>query len=175
MILKLKRTPGIFLVGFMACGKTTVGRLLATELGWSFVDLDDDIVARAGCSINEIFDTRGEAEFRRIEHDAVTAAVQRVKLGLPTVVALGGGAFAQEANFRLVSDNGVSIWLDCPIEVLAVRVADSSERPLARDPVRFARLFEERQGFYARAEYRIAAGDDDPRRILCQILDLPIF
>ena len=58
MILKLKRTPGIYLVGFMASGKTTIGRLLADELGWAFADIDEDIEAQQGRSIAEIFWTR---------------------------------------------------------------------------------------------------------------------
>ena len=71
MILKLKRTPGIYLTGFMASGKTTIGRLLADELDWQFVDLDKEIEAQQGISIAEIFDTRGEQEFRRIETEAI--------------------------------------------------------------------------------------------------------
>src|SRR5205823_9160195 len=67
MILKLKRTPGIYLVGFMGSGKTTIGRLLAEELGWGFADLDEEIEKREGMSISQIFETRGEAGFRQAE------------------------------------------------------------------------------------------------------------
>src|ERR1022692_5190369 len=66
MILKLKRTPGIYLVGFMGSGKSTIGRLLAERIGWHFVDLDEEIEAAERMSILEIFETRGEAEFRRV-------------------------------------------------------------------------------------------------------------
>ena len=65
---KLVRTPGLYLIGFMGCGKTTVGSMLADELGWDFVDLDDDIEAETGTTITDIFQDRGESEFRRIEH-----------------------------------------------------------------------------------------------------------
>ncbi len=88
MILKLKRTPGIYLVGFMACGKTTVGRMLAEELGWHFVDLDDDIEAKPQCSIEEILDQRGEEELRRLEHEAIVSRVHAIEGGTPTVIAL---------------------------------------------------------------------------------------
>ncbi|MCP5110442.1 MAG: shikimate kinase, partial [bacterium] len=71
MILKLKRTPGIFLVGFMGSGKTTAGRALAKELGWHFEDSDHQVEASEGLKITEIFATRGESEFRRIEAEAV--------------------------------------------------------------------------------------------------------
>ena len=77
MILKLKRTPGIYLVGFMASGKTTIGRALAHELGWAFADLDQDIETAEGVSIAEIFDRRGEEEFRKIENAAVRRRVLR--------------------------------------------------------------------------------------------------
>jgi shikimate kinase len=102
MILKLKRTPGIYLVGFMASGKTTVGRMLADELGWSFADVDQDIEAAQGRAIAEIFDTAGEEDFREIEHAAIRKRVGEVERGKPMVVALGGGAFAQEANHALL-------------------------------------------------------------------------
>src|ERR1041384_1213392 len=113
MILKLKRTPGIYLVGFMGCGKSTVGSALADELGWSFIDLDEEIERREGASIAEIFDQRGEAEFRHIESAALRDRVRNVQSGRPQVVSLGGGAFLPEENFEMVSNNGVTIWLDC--------------------------------------------------------------
>ena len=119
MILKLKNTPGIYLVGFMGSGKTTIGRLLAERLGWHFADLDDEIEAQQGSSIAEIFDLRGEEEFRRIETGVVRAQVRTIERGRPTVVALGGGTFAQQANFDLLENNGVSIWLDCPLETVS--------------------------------------------------------
>ena len=118
MILKLKRTPGIYLVGFMGCGKTTVGRLLAQELGWTFVDIDDVIEETAGTTINEIFDRQGEVEFRRLEREAIVNRIRLIEGGRPAVVALGGGAFAQPAVRELTAVNGVSIWLNCPLDVL---------------------------------------------------------
>src|SRR5579863_4136850 len=93
MILKLKRTPGIYLVGFMACGKTTVGRALADELGWNFSDLDEEIESRAQSTVPQIFDTLGEAVFREMETVALRERVRNVQSGQPHVIALGGGAF----------------------------------------------------------------------------------
>ncbi len=75
MILKLKQTPGIYLVGFMGCGKSTVGSALADELGWSFFDLDQEIEKAAGASVAEIFDQRGESEFRTLETEALKKRV----------------------------------------------------------------------------------------------------
>ena len=67
MIHTLKRTPGVYLVGFMGCGKSTIGRALAEEVGWSYFDLDEQIERREGLTIAQIFDTRGEAAFREAE------------------------------------------------------------------------------------------------------------
>lgn len=80
----------MFLVGFMGCGKTTVGRLLAEELGWTFADLDDDIEARENAAISRIFAERGEAEFRRIETECLKARVEEIRASRPLVVAAGG-------------------------------------------------------------------------------------
>lgn len=172
MILKLKRTPGIFLVGFMGCGKSTVGRALAEELGWRFVDLDEDIEKQQGCSIAEIFDRSGEPAFRMMETAALRNMVHVIEHGRPHVVALGGGAFLQEQNRELVNAKGVSIWLDAPLEVVQRRVAGLEHRPLARDPKRFRELYDARLAGYARAEYRIDARGDDSADAVRQILEL---
>ena len=79
MNLRLKRAPGIYLVGFMGCGKSTVGRVLADELGWSFFDLDDEIENGAGTTIGEIFDTQGEEIFRAMEAKALAKRVRAVQ------------------------------------------------------------------------------------------------
>ncbi len=175
MILKLKRTPGIYLTGFMASGKTTIGRLLADELGWHFSDLDEEIEAQQGASIAQIFDTRGEQEFRRIESEAIRAKVRAVERGRPTVIALGGGAFVHPENIDLLEDHGITIWLDCPLETVRRRVAQASHRPLARDAQRLEELYHERQAAYARAAYRILIESDEPSVAIAAILNLPLF
>lgn len=175
MILKLKRTPGIYLVGFMACGKSTIGRLLADSLGWRFVDIDRDIEGWAKQPISEIFEVQGEEEFRRIESDVIAARVRRIEGGDPTVVALGGGAFARPENYCLLSANGVSIWLDCPLEILLKRIAGDTGRPLARDAQRFRELYEVRLPAYRQADFRVTIAGDDPAPVVQEILTLPIF
>jgi shikimate kinase len=175
MILKLKRTPAIYLIGFMGCGKSTVGRALADELGWSFIDLDDEIERAQGTAISNIFDTQGEAAFRGIETAALRDRVRNVQSGRPQVVSLGGGAFLADENFELVSNNGVTVWLDCPLSQIERRIAGQTHRPLARDPERLRNLFETRRGGYARADYRIEVIDDDIRSAVAQILALPLF
>ena len=175
MILKLKRTPGIFLVGFMGSGKSTVGRALAEELGWSFADLDEDIEQREGMPVAKIFDTRGEAEFRQAESAALRERVRSIEGGRPCVIALGGGAFLSEENFQMVSNNGVSVWLDCPFATVERRVAISRHRPLARDPERLRELFAVRRSGYERADYCVVVEGDDAAATIAQILALPLF
>lgn len=148
----------VFLVGFMGSGKTTVGRLLAHRLHCPFIDLDDRVESAAACPIQEIFDHRGEAGFRDIEHAQLRAAIEEIRHP-PAVLALGGGAFAESRNLALIERRGaVSVWLDAPLDVLAARCArHAADRPLARDPARFRELYQSRLPFYARATLRVDA------------------
>lgn len=175
MNLKLKRTPGIFLVGFMGSGKTTIGRELAYELGWSFVDTDEDIETAEGMGIFEIFDKRGEPEFRRLEHAAIQKRVRVIQTGRPMVVALGGGAYAHQDNFELIENNGLSVWLDCPLAAARSRVEAFAQRPLARDPEKFAHLYFARRASYQRADFRVENAGNDIKSAVSAILALPIF
>lgn len=175
MILKLKRTPGIYLVGFMGSGKSTIGRLLAERLGWQFADLDEEIEAQQETTIAELFDKMGEPEFRRIESAALRKHVRTIECGRPTVVALGGGTFVQADNFELLEHHGVSIWLDCSLETVRRRVEHATHRPLARDQQRFEELFQGRRAAYGKADYRIPIECDDPLVTLEEILKLPLF
>ncbi|MGD0360370.1 MAG: shikimate kinase [Bryobacteraceae bacterium] len=175
MILKLKRTPGIYLVGFMGSGKSTIGRLLAERIGWHFVDLDAEIEAAEKTAIVEIFESRGEGEFRRLERETLRRHVRAIECGRPAVLALGGGTIVQPENHALLEENGVSIWLDCPFETVRRRVGPASHRPLARDPVSFAELYEARREWYARADYRVPIESDDPAVAVEAVLRLPLF
>lgn len=175
MILKLKRTPGLYLTGFMGSGKTTIGARLADEWGWTFVDMDADIVKAQGTSIADIFDTGGEEAFRAIETECLRKRVRMVQCGRPLVVALGGGAFAQDVNVQMLQDNGVTVWLDCPLELIRKRLEGATDRPLARDPQRFEQLYHARQTAYSKADYRVEVRGDDPMDTVRQILELPLF
>ena len=175
MLLKLKRTPGLYLIGFMGSGKSAVGRLLADELGWSFADTDEDIEKAHGISISEIFDTRGEPEFRGIEQEALRKRVREIEFGKPMVLSLGGGAFVDPANRKLLEERGVTVWLDCPLHRITARLDGQTHRPLARDPEKFQQLFHDRLHVYKQAEHRVEADTDDATAIVAQILKLPIF
>lgn len=175
MDLKLKRTPGLYLVGFMASGKSTVGRLLASELGWRFSDIDSEIESEQRTTISQIFQTRGERAFRILEADAIRRRVMEIRAGHPHVVALGGGAFLQSENWQTVQNNGITVWLDCPLERVNQRLIGDTSRPLAVSPERVAQLLAERRPVYARADFRVEADCDDVAVITRRILKLPIF
>ncbi len=161
----------------MGAGKTTVGPIVADKLGWDFKDLDDVIQEREGAPVPLIFSTQGEAIFRSMENAALRQLVQGVERGHPLVVALGGGAFPDPANFDLLTAAGITVWLDCSFETSFRRVSAShtgDNRPLAKDPNRFRQLFDERRIAYARADYRVDA-DADPEAVAFAILGLPIW
>ncbi len=163
----------IVLVGFMGCGKTTVGRVLAERLGWRFVDLDTKIVERAQASIVNIFRLHGEPAFRAIEAEALERALgEAVEGGQPTVLALGGGTLTRSENqARLRQAGAPLVWLDCPVEELLHRCASVTDRPLFRDEASFRRLYMERRPTYALADYRVE-GLFEPAQVVERILEL---
>jgi shikimate kinase len=140
----------VFLVGFMASGKSTVGQELARRLNWDFVDLDARIESRERQTIPEIFRDGGESGFRLAE----TSALRDLLTGsMPhnSVVALGGGAFVQERNRELLRQ-WPSVFLEAPVSELWQRsLADGIERPLREDPEQFAQLYAQRLPFYRQA------------------------
>ena len=162
----------IYLLGFMGSGKTTVGALLARELGWPFIDLDAVIEAGQGTTIRDIFDRAGEPFFRQIERAALIEASKTE----PAVIALGGGTFVQKPNLEFIREtDGTTVWLDCPIEELRRRCAGMNNRPLFRDPESFAQLLEQRLPYYRLADYRIATEGRKPRKVVEEILRLKFF
>ncbi len=175
MHLKLKGCPLIVLVGFMGCGKSTIGRLLAERLGWTFVDLDEEIERRSGKAIAEIFDREGEPKFRNLEHEALLEEQRLARHGRARVVAVGGGAFAEARNREALDVSGVSIWLECPVKTLWDRVSGGSDRPLARRWEDFERLYQDRLPYYQKADFTVSAGSEAPAEIVDAILKLPLF
>lgn len=171
---KLKRSPGIYLTGFMGSGKTTVAKALADRLGWDFIDLDSEIESAEQATIAEIFEARGEPEFRRIETAMIRQVTRKIDRGMAAVIALGGGSFADPANAAMLAQHGISIWLDCSLETIARRIAEPDSRPLARDPEVFRKLYEERRDAYSRAQYRVDA-ECEPEEAVETILGLPCW
>jgi shikimate kinase len=165
------RPQVICLAGFMGSGKTTVGTLLARQLAWRFVDLDDRIETAAGLRISEIFERLGELEFRKIEADQLRATVGRaIEMKESIVLALGGGTYAQTgAPEFLRASNIPVIWLDSPIEVLLGRCMTMTGRPLFRDETSFRNLYAQRAPFYQLADYRVDSSGE-PARVVADIL-----
>ncbi len=140
----------VFLVGFMASGKSSVGQELARRLGWDFVDLDARIESRERQTVPEIFRERGEPGFRLAESSALRDLLTE-SLRPDCVVALGGGAFVQETNRELLRQ-WPTVFLEAPASELWQRsLTDGVERPLRGDPEQFARLYAERLPFYRQA------------------------
>jgi shikimate kinase len=157
----------VFLVGFMASGKSLVGRELARRLGWHFLDLDTRIEAREQQTVAEIFRERGETGFRLAETSALSELTESLKIN--SVIALGGGAFVQERNRELLA-KWPSVFLEAPATELWQRSSkDGIERPLRKDPEQFAKLYAERLPFYRRASVTVVTSDKDLDSICTEI------
>ena len=143
----------IFLVGFMAAGKTTVARSLAARLGWRAEDVDELIEARERKTVADIFSRHGEAYFRAVEREILQLLLPLRHL----VVATGGGTFADPDNRLAINRDGLSIWLDVPLEDVLARLPADGRRPLAADRAQMERLFASRQAAYAQAHLRVDA------------------
>ncbi len=141
----------IYLLGFMGCGKTSVGRRLSELAGWDFIDLDSEIEEHQGIPIREIFRQHGESYFRSIERAELQSASRRKEV----VVALGGGTFCSEENLSIVKATGVSVWLDADIDLLYARCAGDDTRPLFTTRDEMEALLRRRLPLYTRADLRI--------------------
>ena len=161
----------LYLVGMMGSGKTSTGRPLAERLGYGFVDADAVIEQAAGCSIPEIFERDGEAGFRSLESQVLSAISQRHSL----VVATGGGVVTQPENWGLLH-SGIVIWLDVVPDQLLHRLnADSTVRPLLQttDPeASLNTLLNERRPLYGEADLTVVINDETPEAVADGILQL---
>ncbi|QNI98518.1 shikimate kinase [Synechococcus sp. RS9902] len=161
----------LYLVGMMGSGKTSTGRPLAERLGYGFVDADAVIEQAAGCSIPDIFDRDGEAGFRSLESQVLSAISQRHSL----VVATGGGVVTQPENWGMLH-SGIVIWLDVVPDQLLQRLnADSTVRPLlqtANPEAALNALLNERRPLYAEADLTVVINDETPEAVADGILQL---
>jgi|tagenome__1003787_1003787.scaffolds.fasta_scaffold19963341_1 shikimate kinase len=147
----------VFLVGYMGAGKTSVGRFLARHLNWNFLDLDDKIEAKCGRSVSDVFAKDGESVFRRLEAEALAETVSALTCGEPCVVALGGGAFANNTNSALLHEFGAPVvWLDAPVDELWKRTqVAGAVRPLRTNFDEFGKRYEERVPGYSSGTFRV--------------------
>jgi shikimate kinase len=145
----------------MGCGKSSVGRHLAEQLGWDFIDLDHEIERREGEPIRDLFQRKGEPYFRQVEREELV----RVSALARRVVSLGGGAFCSDENRVTIQSTGTSVWLDVPIETLIERCAGDDLRPLFTTVPQMKQLFARRLRYYEQASLRIKVGDLSPHEI----------
>ncbi|HZS28498.1 MAG TPA: shikimate kinase [Candidatus Angelobacter sp.] len=164
----------VALIGFMGAGKTTVGRALARRLHWKFRDLDAAIERHARQRVAEIFAKRGETWFRRVETLALQDLLQDHGSLSDLVLALGGGAFIQPQNRRLLKEAGaVTVLLEAPLEELRRRCQKESKvRPLAQQEAGFAELFAARRAEYERARFRVQTLGKPVEQVAAEVAQL---
>jgi shikimate kinase len=158
----------IVILGFMGCGKTTVGKTLARELKCNFVDLDSFITEQEARSPAEIIKADGEASFRQIETLALRDVLEDRKA---RAIALGGGTWTIPANRTLIAlHDCLSVWLDAPFELCWRRIAGSTRtvRPMAPDHDTAEARFESRRNDYALADQRIPVRESDSTKTLAE-------
>jgi len=147
-------TRNIILTGFMGTGKSSVGRLLASYLHYTFCDLDSVVVQKEGQSINSIFASKGESYFREVESAMLRAVLQQSS----QVVSTGGGAVLSRENRDLMKKSGVVINLVASPEIILQRLHTDEERPLLRESKNLPQieiLLKQREVFYSEANIRI--------------------
>lgn len=160
----------VFLVGPMGVGKTTIGKLLARELGLKFVDCDNEIENRAGANIAWIFDVEGEVGFRDRETHVLDDLTQQDGL----LIATGGGAVIRAENRQCLKSRGIVVHLDTEVDLLVKRTAKDKKRPLLQnaDPrVVLEKIKKDRDPLYqAVATVHVFVGDNSSRKTVNQTL-----
>jgi len=159
----------IYLVGFMAAGKSTVGRVLADDLGWEFADTDALVESARGKTVETIFRTEGEGSFREAEWQALLSLAERRSL----VVATGGGLFLGVPHRAFIRRHGVSCWLDVPLETALARAREPSSRPLLAlgDALERRAFFERRRAAYALADVHVDASSGSVPEVARAVAD----
>lgn len=158
----------IYLLGFMGCGKTTVGKILAKELNRQFIDLDEEIVLHTGKSIPMIFEEKGENGFRKIESEVL----KKVSCG-DSVISTGGGIVTSHENIVFMKQNGILFYLESTIETLYKRIHQDSNRPNAvnRSIEELNTLFISRKSFYEKADFTISVTEKSPKDVSVEIIN----
>lgn len=160
----------IVLVGMMGAGKTTVGRRLANRLGRHFVDSDEEIETAAGMTIEDIFATHGEADFRAGE----VRVIARLLKDRNIVLGTGGGAFINAETRALVKAEAVSVFIKAEFELLFARVSRRSNRPLLKTPnprETLQKLIEVRYPIYAEADLTVVSTDVPQDQVASEVID----
>ncbi len=161
----------IYLVGPMGAGKSTIGRLLANDLGLSFTDTDQEIEARCGAEIAWIFDVEGEEGFRKRETDVLHDLSQQSA----QIIATGGGTVMHVENRKIISATGFVVFLDAAVDTLVRRMEKDKSRPLLQKPNRdevIRDLYAEREPVYRElADVVVSTSRGNPRQVVNKIVD----
>ena len=165
-----KDTRNLILCGFMATGKSSVGRRLAAIMGFDFLDMDAAIEAEEGLSIPQIFAARGEAAFRALESRMVERVAERSRC----VVATGGGTIVNPRNLEMLKRCGMLINLTADIETILVRAGSGDDRPMLKEGDRRERirsLLQQRASAYAQADITVDTSSLTVEEVAQQIID----
>lgn len=165
------KQKNIILCGFMGCGKSTVGTLLAKKTGMSFVDLDSYIEKQEKKTVARIFADSGEEYFRMLERQAAKALSERRGV----VIAAGGGTLTFKENVDVLKKSGVIILLDLPVETVAERLKNDTTRPLLNRPDKdqaMKELYDKRLPLYRYAADVTVNADDSPMQVCKEIMAL---
>lgn len=158
----------IYLVGFMGSGKSTVGKLLATKLSLTFIDVDKLIEKKENRSIKEIFEKEGESYFRNLEK----IEINNLSKSKGYVVSTGGGLGADLDNMKVMRETGNVIWLDVTLNTILERCKNDENRPLLKlPPADLKKLYENRKKIYSLANIRINADRKNPNQIVEEIIN----
>jgi shikimate kinase len=158
----------LVLFGFMGSGKSTVGRLAASELKLSFVDTDAEIERSQKCSVSEIFEKQGEAAFRDVEAQTIEELSKREGM----VIATGGGAILRKQNVDHLKQNGIVIFLHADEETIFRRTSSNQNRPLLKGNPRenIRTLMNERASLYAALPYQVETSGRTSHQVLNEVL-----
>lgn len=159
----------LVIIGLMGAGKTSIGNMLAEELGYDFVDSDDAIVKREGRSIPEIFAQSGEPHFREVERDVIQDLMRDTK---PHVIGTGGGAFMNDQTRQVIKKTGLSVFLKADLDVLVKRVGSGEGRPLlmAGNPREILQeLINKRYPIYQEADLIVETRNESPQETLGRV------
>ena len=155
----------------MGAGKTTVGRLLARQIGYGFIDLDATIEKVAGDKpITQLFAQQGEEAFRQLESQVLAQVCAHTNLAIAT----GGGIILRRENWSYLH-HGLIVWLDVSVELLHTRLAEDKTRPLLQDTDQLRKLqtlLKQRQPLYAQADLRVAINKEEtPEQTATKIIE----
>ena len=161
----------LVLLGMMAVGKSTLGKIVSKKQDLEFVDIDKSIERKNSMTINEIFEKKGEKFFRNEEENEVLKYLEKENF----VISLGGGAFINKVLRENILKNAVSIWLDASIKTLVQRTKWNKKRPLLKNEKtrkKMKELYDKRKNIYKLANYRIKCDDLEKETIAKKIIKI---